>query len=206
MVHASRRRSGSSTATSRGSALGALFGNHSDPSAGQRSRSLAASIKEAVVGGANQTSRGVSRGPASGNKRNGGYNSTQNNLPNAVSNYVEFAPLPVDDEQLDPIQDAMGNHQCTVSPSGEAASAGIRTKVFRMGAPLLRSTIPLTLSSPRQTEASILAAAEDRARRQAEAGADESDYEGSDVETVLTMSDNGADDKGALSVTLDFPC
>eukprot|EP00421_Protoceratium_reticulatum_P047167 CAMPEP_0168452148 /NCGR_PEP_ID=MMETSP0228-20121227/48999_1 /TAXON_ID=133427 /ORGANISM="Protoceratium reticulatum, Strain CCCM 535 (=CCMP 1889)" /LENGTH=77 /DNA_ID=CAMNT_0008466781 /DNA_START=29 /DNA_END=262 /DNA_ORIENTATION=- len=69
----------------------------------------------------------------------------------------------------------------------------IRTKVFRMGAPLLRSTIPVALSMPKQD-----AALKARLAREGDPG--------SDVETVLSISDVEVEEQGALSVTLDFPC
>uniref|UniRef100_A0A7S2F0B5 Uncharacterized protein n=1 Tax=Alexandrium andersonii TaxID=327968 RepID=A0A7S2F0B5_9DINO len=83
---------------------------------------------------------------------------------------------------------------CTISMDGDA-SAEIRTKVFRMGAPLLRSTIPLSLGEH---------------SRRASAGhalnVNHGDaFDDGEEETVLSVSD-GEDELGALSVTLDFPC
>lgn len=91
--------------------------------------------------------------------------------------------------------------QCTISTEADP-NAEIRTKVFRMGAPLLRSTIPVALGTPRLTQAQLLAHQQQRKERRKE----EEDDEDSDVETVLSLSDVGIDDQGALSVTLDFPC
>jgi len=174
-----------------------LFGGgHSD--AGQRSRSLACSIKEAVVGGSNPR-RGASRGPPGGGHRNS-HNFSTDGLSNGVDHTAFGSSI-----QEHEIQEAAGNSHCSINPAADP-NAEIRTKVFRMGAPLLRSTIPLSLGSPRLNEARLRASAEDRRRREADGEEDDSDFEGSDVETVLSLSDVGIDDQGALSVTLDFPC
>jgi len=203
-VHASsRRRRANSTAASRGGGggtLGALFsaGGHPDETAAQRSRSLACSIKEAVVGNSNPR-RGPSRGPPGT-----GHRKLSNSYPmDGLAAGVDldgFAASIHEDE----IAQATGNSHCSINAAPDP-NAEIRTKVFRMGAPLLRSTIPLTLGSPRTNEARLRAAAEEKVRRQA-AGEEDSDDEGSDVETVLSLCDVGIDDLGALSVTLDFPC
>lgn len=94
--------------------------------------------------------------------------------------------------------------RCTVS--AETDIGQIRTKVFRMGAPLLRSTIPVALGA-RRASASSAASTEGQASpiympkdRAA------CDNEGSDVETILSVSDLDMEDQGTLSVTLDFPC
>ncbi|CAJ1380971.1 unnamed protein product [Effrenium voratum] len=81
------------------------------------------------------------------------------------------------------------NAQCTVAEG--QASTEIRTKVFRIGAPLLRSTIPVTLGKSRDTK---------------QTAASTGEKDGSDVETILSLSDAEAVDEGHLSVTLDFPC
>jgi len=76
-----------------------------------------------------------------------------------------------------------------------------------MGAPLLRSTIPVSLGTPRVSEAQLLESARGkRERREKREAHGEDDEEDSDVETVLSLSDVGIEDQGALSVTLDFPC
>uniref|UniRef100_A0A7S0ZZE5 Uncharacterized protein n=1 Tax=Noctiluca scintillans TaxID=2966 RepID=A0A7S0ZZE5_NOCSC len=78
-----------------------------------------------------------------------------------------------------------GSSQCEVLLGDP--EAGIRTKVFRMGAPLLRSTIPVSLG-----------------RRSAAAeGPCGVSLETDDVETVLSISDG--EEVGSLAVTLDFP-
>jgi hypothetical protein len=77
---------------------------------------------------------------------------------------------------------------------GAGSASEIRTKVFRMGAPLLRSTIPLNMNVGRP-------APEER-KEKPEA---KDDGDASDVESVLSSSELGVDDIGALNVTLDFP-
>lgn len=67
-----------------------------------------------------------------------------------------------------------------------------------MGAPLLRSTIPVSLGSNRRAE-------EQQEQRQRRENADGEEGD-SDAESVLSVSEGGADDQCALSVTLDFPC
>lgn len=69
---------------------------------------------------------------------------------------------------------------------GNDPCAEIRTKVFRIGAPLLRSTIPVSMGNPPH-ETQGLTGEED-------------------VETVLSLSDVEFEDQGSLVVTLDFPC
>mmetsp|Transcript_49952 Transcript_49952/g.129668 ORF Transcript_49952/g.129668 Transcript_49952/m.129668 type:complete len:93 (+) Transcript_49952:1-279(+) len=90
---------------------------------------------------------------------------------------------------------------CSIS---EDASAGaeIRTKVFRMGAPLLRSTIPVSLRGRRSSAAGELP----RGSQEPADAAERDAAGGSDVETVLSLSDVELEDNAALSVTLDFPC
>lgn len=92
------------------------------------------------------------------------------------------------------------NQHCSISTDGDAATE-IRTKVFRMGAPLLRSTIPVILGTSRGpvTEA-MMSARNERVKE------DRGEDDDSDVETVLSLSDDGREECGALSVTLDFPC
>lgn len=92
------------------------------------------------------------------------------------------------------------NHQCSISLDAPQ-SAEIRTKVFRMGAPLLRSTIPVTLGTPRLSEVEMLSAA--RCTKKQNQGDGDAD---SDAETILSLSEVGIDDIGTLSVTFDFPC
>lgn len=200
MVHvSSRRRRANSTAASRGGGtLGGLFGEgYSDNTAAQRSRSLACSIKEAVVGNSNSR-RGASRGPPGS-----GHHNLKNYAADGLSTGFDLTGYAAAIQE-DVIEEATVNSHCSVNPAADP-NAEIRTKVFRMGAPLLRSTIPLSLGSPRLKEAHLRASAEERRRRQAD-GVQDSDDEGSDVETVLSLSDVGIDDKGALSVVLDFPC
>lgn len=96
--------------------------------------------------------------------------------------------------------DASVGASCAISVD-RAADTEIRTKVFRMGAPLLRSTIPVTIGSkPRETK-------EARRQRRAAQANDDGDAGGSDVETIMSLSDCDVEDQPvALSVTLDFPC
>lgn len=86
------------------------------------------------------------------------------------------------------------NPYCTISTDADASSE-IRTKVFRIGAPLLRSTIPVCLGRPTAL-ASPTGCAKGVARRE----------DDSDVESVLSLSDVEMEDRGAINVTLDFPC
>lgn len=93
-------------------------------------------------------------------------------------------------------QGTEANLQCAISTEQDGSNE-IRTKVFRIGAPLLRSTIPVSLGGyakdpKRGMEAPVVANAVD-------------DNDGSDVETVLSLSECGAEDQGQISVTLDFP-
>lgn len=90
-----------------------------------------------------------------------------------------------------------GDQRCAIS-TVHSGSSEIRTKVFRMGAPLLRSTIPVSLGSNRRAE-------EQQEQRQRRENADGEEGD-SDAESVLSVSEGGADDQCALSVTLDFPC
>lgn len=90
------------------------------------------------------------------------------------------------------------NPHCSVNTGGYPG-AEIRTKVFRIGAPLLRSTIPVSLGTSR--------AETPRGARKVPAPTDKGAGDGdSDVETVMTLSDGEQEDPGSLSVTLDFPC
>jgi len=160
-----------------------------------RSKATAASIKDAVNGAA---------GPARSGSRGG---TRRRQGPKVLSDAPQdgspsgLAKTPT---HLGRDGDAMANQHCVISTEADP-NAEIRTKVFRMGAPLLRSTIPVNLGTPRVTEAQMLAAAAER-RRQKDAGSGDDDTDDSDVETVLSLSDIGVDDQGALSVTLDFPC
>lgn len=172
-----------------------------------RSKNMAASIKdepqseplqrEDAVGGAVGSTRSSSRG---GTRRR--------HAPKAQSD----APQPGSPSSpaATPAHrgrdgDAMANQHCMISTEADP-NAEIRTKVFRMGAPLLRSTIPVNLGAPRATEAQLLAAAAERQRQKDAGSGCDDDTDDSDVETVLSLSDIGLDDQGALSVTLDFPC
>lgn len=89
-----------------------------------------------------------------------------------------------------PKSDISPSAQCSISEG--YGSSEIRTKVFRIGAPLLRSTIPVTLGS-KSKEAQPSSKITD-------------EKDGSDVETILSLSDGECDHEGQLSVTLDFPC
>ena len=79
---------------------------------------------------------------------------------------------------------------CTISEGG---GSEIRTKVFRIGAPLLRSTIPVSIGGRRESKTAKTAP-------QVNSG------DGSDVETILSLSEEECAEEGQLSVTLDFPC
>lgn len=94
------------------------------------------------------------------------------------------------------------NPHCTISADRDGTTE-IRTKVFRMGAPLLRTSIPVSLGLSREGRRLAEEQANDRTPKAAH---DEEDGEGSDMETILSLSDIGVDDQGTLSVTLDFPC
>mmetsp|Transcript_137039 Transcript_137039/g.273323 ORF Transcript_137039/g.273323 Transcript_137039/m.273323 type:complete len:99 (-) Transcript_137039:51-347(-) len=90
------------------------------------------------------------------------------------------------------------NPHCSVNTGGYPG-AEIRTKVFRIGAPLLRSTIPVSLGMSR--------AETPRGACKVPTSGDKVAGDGdSDVETVMTLSDGEQEDPGSLSVTLDFPC
>lgn len=92
---------------------------------------------------------------------------------------------------------------CSVQMATHAGAGGtseVRTKVFRVGAPLLRSTIPLSISMGRT--ASEPTAPNDKDA----AGRGDEDEDQSDVESVRSSSELGMDDLGTLKVTLDFPC
>lgn len=91
-------------------------------------------------------------------------------------------------------------HCSIVVDLAQGQSTEIRTKVFRMGAPLLRSTIPVQLGTPRQREARESDAYPNTAVDDGESDA------GSNAETILSLSELGVDDIGSLSVTFDFPC
>ena len=85
------------------------------------------------------------------------------------------------------------NAHCTISES--QGSSEIRTKVFRIGAPLLRSTIPVSLGG-KNKDAKVVKTPP----------GDENEKDGSDIETILSLSDGEVEHEGQLSVTLDFPC
>lgn len=89
--------------------------------------------------------------------------------------------------------EAAPSAQCTISDN--QGPTEIRTKVFRIGAPLLRSTIPVNLGGKSKDHKD--------SKRNPKV---EEDREGSDVETILSLSDGECDHEGQLSVTLDFPC
>lgn len=95
--------------------------------------------------------------------------------------------------QNPPKSDISPNAQCTIS-EGYGPSE-IRTKVFRIGAPLLRSTIPVTLGGKKDVKPTSKVE-----------GCEGDEKDGSDVETILSLSDGEHAEEGQLSVTLDFPC
>jgi len=103
---------------------------------------------------------------------------------------------------------------CSVQMAPDAGPGGnsdIRTKVFRVGAPLLRSTIPLSISMGRSggTSAATRAATASEPAAPSGQGAPghrDEDEDMSDVESVRSSSEIGVDDLGTLKVTLDFPC
>ncbi|CAK9095751.1 unnamed protein product [Durusdinium trenchii] len=98
--------------------------------------------------------------------------------------------------------DVSPNAQCTIAVG--QSSSEIRTKVFRIGAPLLRSTIPVSLGARGGYGGGRVPAApapEVKTRREGE-----EEKEGSDIETILSLSDGEAEPEELLSVTLDFPC
>lgn len=109
------------------------------------------------------------------------------------------------------------NAHCTISTGGECGGE-IRTKVFRMGAPLLRSTIPVSLGGgyrggggyggyPRTDDGKKGQKGKGKGQEQPPLAPARDDQDGSDVETILSQSDGEEDDGlGQLSVTLDFPC
>ncbi|CAE7669027.1 unnamed protein product [Symbiodinium necroappetens] len=96
------------------------------------------------------------------------------------------APAPVPTEGL-----ATPSAHCTISEGG---ASEIRTKVFRIGAPLLRSTIPVTVGGRRES------------RHLGIAPPTTEKADGSDVETILSLSEGECEEEAQLSVTLDFPC
>lgn len=108
---------------------------------------------------------------------------------------------------------AQDNPHCTINTEVELGTGEIRTKVFRIGAPLLRSTIPVSLGrgpAPATLEAEAQhnqqqGQSERKRRNRRLRNARDSDDD-EDVETVLSLSDVEVEDQGALSVTLDFPC
>lgn len=106
-------------------------------------------------------------------------------------------------------QKSGGYSMCVLD--GQQQSTEIRTKVFRMGAPLLRSTIPVVLGSSTHSARREVDDENGAARRKRKEGLGEDidddgdDFDGSDAETILSMSEVGVEDLGALSVTFDFP-
>ena len=109
-------------------------------------------------------------------------------LPKAmpVSAGAPVASAPVPTEGL-----ATPSAHCTISEGG---ASEIRTKVFRIGAPLLRSTIPVTVGGRRES------------RHLGVAPPTTQKADGSDVETILSLSEGECEEEAQLSVTLDFPC
>lgn len=98
-----------------------------------------------------------------------------------------------------------GSHY-SITVAAEPASE-IRTKVFRMGKPLLRSTIPLTIGGAgRSVESEAPTAEAPTAEVDAVHVGD--CHEDSDIETVLSCVDDEEDFGvlGNLSITFDFPC
>jgi len=106
-----------------------------------------------------------------------------------------LTPPGLPDAQLALLGGGQDSPHCSITTDGDGAKAQseIRTKVFRIGAPLLRSTIPVSLgrSSAITSDLDLVS--------HAVAGEE-------DVETVLSLSDIEVEDQGRLSVTLDFPC
>lgn len=96
------------------------------------------------------------------------------------------------------------NPRCTISSEADGSSE-IRTKVFRMGAPLLRSTIPVALGTRRSSTSSFADVAVSPTAKTADGRGVDADS-ASDAEEILSMSDGCMEDQGTLSVTLDFPC
>lgn len=94
---------------------------------------------------------------------------------------------------------AVNEPKLTLSVDSDPQSQEIRTKVFRIGAPLLRSTIPVSLGK----DPSKLNQETDNVK----VGKDVIP-EDEDVETVLSLSDVefDEDDGQSLAVTLDFQC
>jgi len=98
---------------------------------------------------------------------------------------------------------AKDNPHCSISTDGDGPTE-IRTKVFRIGAPLLRSTIPVALGrSPTASSLGEHMQSVDREDPESRYKVMDNDE---DVETVLSLSDVEVEDQGSLSVTLDFPC
>jgi len=91
------------------------------------------------------------------------------------------------------------NPLCAITANESLKNEEIRTKVFRIGAPLLRSTIPVPLgrSSTVDSLGGICEGSQTGAAERP--GNDE-------METVLSLSDVESEDPGQLSITLDFPC
>ncbi|CAE7483572.1 unnamed protein product [Symbiodinium natans] len=106
-------------------------------------------------------------------------------LPKAPAPGVAIVSPPAAPEAATP------SAHCTISEGG---ASEIRTKVFRIGAPLLRSTIPVTVGGRRESKGVNMA----------QHKVDKED--GSDVETILSLSEGECAEEAQLSVTLDFPC
>lgn len=125
--------------------------------------------------------------------------------PAAVTRVMQSSPQ-APSPQLSP-----GTEKCmeiSLDAEGEQTSivteghpcTEIRTKVFRMGAPLLRSTIPIQLGTRRPSMVESMGGKDREMRR--DSGSDA----GSDAEMVLADDDDiGVEDLGTFSVTFDFP-
>lgn len=103
---------------------------------------------------------------------------------------------------------------CSVTTEGTAAQE-IRTKVFRMGAPLLRTTIPVVIGGRGGGYPGGYPDAATNGSKGPGYGGGGNDLpiapaakeeDASDVETVISMDDMDCADPIAISVTLDFPC
>eukprot|EP00928_Gymnodinium_smaydae_P091067 TRINITY_DN74773_c0_g1_i1.p1 TRINITY_DN74773_c0_g1~~TRINITY_DN74773_c0_g1_i1.p1 ORF type:complete len:329 (-),score=48.49 TRINITY_DN74773_c0_g1_i1:85-999(-) len=186
----------------------AVSGGHIAAPAASGVSSLLAALP---AGAAPDGGSGVAAKSAS-SSRSAGAPAAASTPPNTGVAATSASSGPAPASGVKPVQLAeVGNMHCSISTDTDPASQ-IRTKVFRMGAPLLRSTIPVSLgrsaaAAPgRSGQASQ--PADDARRGGARAPADDEDGEltDEDVETVLSLSDVEFENQGHLSVTLDFPC
>jgi hypothetical protein len=96
----------------------------------------------------------------------------------------------------------------------QGITSDIRTKVFRMGAPLLRTTIPISIGGRGGGgyPGGYPDAAASKVEGQGYGSKDlpiarpENEDDTSDVETVISMDEMDGGDFSSISVTLDFPC